>query len=146
MANRIKGVAENVPGEFFVDSTCIDCDTCRQLSPTVFAEGDDHAFVYHQPGTPASRRSALQALVSCPTGSIGTLGDDDPKSALADFPLLLEKPVFYCGFNSAKSYGGNSYAGIPGRSRRSPCAGSFPTSSSGCSPATVSGSTCRTTK
>ncbi len=26
-----------------------------------------------------------------------------------DFPLLLEEPVSYCGFNSPKSYGGNSY-------------------------------------
>jgi hypothetical protein len=29
MANFNKHVPENVPGEFFVDSTCIDCDTCR---------------------------------------------------------------------------------------------------------------------
>jgi glyoxylase-like metal-dependent hydrolase (beta-lactamase superfamily II) len=26
-----------------------------------------------------------------------------------DFPLVIEEPVFYCGFNSPKSYGGNSY-------------------------------------
>jgi len=28
---------------------------------------------------------------------------------MADFPLLVEEPVYYCGFNSPKSYGGNSY-------------------------------------
>ena len=33
MANFNKRVPENVPGEFFVDFTCIDCDTCRQLAP-----------------------------------------------------------------------------------------------------------------
>jgi len=26
-----------------------------------------------------------------------------------DFPLLIDPPVYYCGFNSPKSYGGNSY-------------------------------------
>jgi glyoxylase-like metal-dependent hydrolase (beta-lactamase superfamily II) len=26
-----------------------------------------------------------------------------------DFPLLIEEPVYYCGYNSPKSYGGNSY-------------------------------------
>ncbi len=26
-----------------------------------------------------------------------------------DFPLAIEEPVLYCGFNSPKSYGGNSY-------------------------------------
>ena len=38
MANPKKRVPENVPGDFFVDSTCIDCDACRQIAPTVFAE------------------------------------------------------------------------------------------------------------
>jgi glyoxylase-like metal-dependent hydrolase (beta-lactamase superfamily II) len=28
---------------------------------------------------------------------------------MEDFPLLVEEPVYYCGFNSPKSYGGNSY-------------------------------------
>ena len=38
MANPKKRVPENVPGDFFVDSTCIDCDACRQIAPTVFGE------------------------------------------------------------------------------------------------------------
>src|SRR3954451_8964132 len=102
MANRGKSVAENVPGDFFVDSTCIDCDTCRQLAPAVFGEAPGHAFVRRPPATPAARpapprpearsaseapppgargptpmtedrRRALHALVCCPTGSIGSL-------------------------------------------------------------------------
>jgi hypothetical protein len=28
---------------------------------------------------------------------------------MKDFPLVVEKSVFFCGFNSQKSYGGNSY-------------------------------------
>jgi glyoxylase-like metal-dependent hydrolase (beta-lactamase superfamily II)/ferredoxin len=109
MANRNKQVPENVPGDFFVDSTCIDCDTCRQLAPAVFAEAPDHAFVHHQPDTAEQRHHALQALVCCPTGSIGSSGKDRPQSVLDDFPLPLEEPVYYSGFNSPKSYGGNSY-------------------------------------
>jgi glyoxylase-like metal-dependent hydrolase (beta-lactamase superfamily II)/ferredoxin len=107
MANRLKVVPENAAGDFFVDTTCIDCDTCRQLAPAVFAEAADHAFVHSQPATPADRRAALHALVCCPTGSIG--GGDRPQSVMDDFPLLLEEPVSYCGFNSPHSYGGNSY-------------------------------------
>ncbi len=109
MANFGKQVPENVPGDFFVDSTCIDCDTCRQLAPAVFGEAADHAFVHRQPATPEDRRRALHALVSCPTGSIGSRGGDRPQSVLDDFPLAVEEPVYYCGFNSPKSYGGNSY-------------------------------------
>jgi glyoxylase-like metal-dependent hydrolase (beta-lactamase superfamily II)/ferredoxin len=109
MANVKKRVSDNVPGDFFVDSTCIDCDACRQIAPTVFGEAADTSFVKEQPTSTAERRQALHALLSCPTGSIGCLGDDDVKGAMADFPLLLEDPVYYCGYNSPKSYGGNSY-------------------------------------
>ncbi len=28
---------------------------------------------------------------------------------MTDFPLVIEEPVYYCGYNSPKSYGGNSY-------------------------------------
>jgi glyoxylase-like metal-dependent hydrolase (beta-lactamase superfamily II)/ferredoxin len=109
MADAAKSVAENVPGDFFVDSTCIDCDTCRQLAPTVFGEAPQHAYVRRQPGTPQELRAAMQALVCCPTGSIGCRGQTNAKAALDDFPLAIEEPVYYCGFNSPKSYGGNSY-------------------------------------
>jgi glyoxylase-like metal-dependent hydrolase (beta-lactamase superfamily II)/ferredoxin len=109
MANLKKRVPENVPGDFFVDSTCIDCDACRQIAPSVFGEAADTSFVKAQPVSSAERRQALQALLACPTGSIGCLGHDDPKAAMKDFPLLLEEPVYYCGYNSPKSYGGNSY-------------------------------------
>lgn len=109
MANPLKSVAQNVAGEFFVDSTCIDCDTCRQLAPECFGEASESAYVWRQPDHAAIRRQALQALVACPTGSIGCRGAADAKAALDDFPMLIEEPVYYCGFNSPKSYGGNSY-------------------------------------
>ena len=109
MADYRKRVPENVPGEFFVDSTCIDCDTCRQLAPQVFAEAAEYAYVHRQPRDGEDARAALGALVCCPTGSIGSRGGADPKKAFADFPQEIEAPVYYCGFNSPKSFGGNSY-------------------------------------
>jgi glyoxylase-like metal-dependent hydrolase (beta-lactamase superfamily II)/ferredoxin len=109
MADRAKSVAENARGDFFVDATCIDCDTCRQLAPAVFGEGPDHAYVRQQPRTNEETRAALRALVCCPTGSIGTRDAGAAKTVLDDFPLLIEEPVYYCGFTSPKSYGGNSY-------------------------------------
>ena len=109
MADHRKQVPENVRGDFFVDSTCIDCDACRQIAPAVFGEAAETSFVKCQPSASDNRRQALQALLSCPTGSIGCLGDDDVKSVMNEFPLAVEEPVFYCGYNSPKSYGGNSY-------------------------------------
>jgi glyoxylase-like metal-dependent hydrolase (beta-lactamase superfamily II)/ferredoxin len=109
MADIEKQVPGNAPGDFFVDSTCIDCDACRQIAPRVFGESSSTSFVKSQPETSGDRRSAFHALLSCPTGSIGYRGDEDAKTAMNDFPLEVEHPVYFCGFNSRKSYGGNSY-------------------------------------
>jgi glyoxylase-like metal-dependent hydrolase (beta-lactamase superfamily II)/ferredoxin len=109
VANPNRRVPENVPGDFFVDTTCIDCDACRQIAPAAFGEAADTSFVRRQPQTRDERRSALRALLACPTGSIGCMAEDDPKPVMEDFPLPVDGPVYYCGFNSPKSFGGNSY-------------------------------------
>jgi glyoxylase-like metal-dependent hydrolase (beta-lactamase superfamily II)/ferredoxin len=109
MADRRRAVIENVPGDFFVDTTCIDCDTCRQLAPHIFGATRQYSYVHDQPQTPAARRNALHALISCPTGSIGVSGEKHVREAIDDFPLEVEEPVFYCGFTSEDSFGGSSY-------------------------------------
>jgi glyoxylase-like metal-dependent hydrolase (beta-lactamase superfamily II)/ferredoxin len=109
MADPAHRLPDNVPGAFFVDSTCIDCDTCRQLAPATFGETGEFSFVQLQPRDADEERAALRALVACPTGSIGTADRTGVAAAVADFPLALAPGVYYCGFNSPKSYGGNSY-------------------------------------
>jgi hypothetical protein len=52
MANPKKRVPENTGGDFFVDSTCIDCDACRQIA----AQAAETSFVHTQPVSPADRR------------------------------------------------------------------------------------------
>jgi glyoxylase-like metal-dependent hydrolase (beta-lactamase superfamily II)/ferredoxin len=111
MANFSKRLPTNVEGNFFVDSTCIDCDTCRQLAPTTFMEEGDYSTVFHQPESLQHTFAAYQALIACPVGSIGTV-NKDPKvmgEAQASFPLPVEDGVYYAGFNSEKSFGANSY-------------------------------------
>ncbi len=109
MADPKKRFEDNVDGKFFVDQTCINCDTCRQLAPQTFSERADHSFVYSQPSSEAAERAATQALLCCPTGSIGTMGTNQAKAVMSDLPLPLVANIYYCGFNSPKSYGGNSY-------------------------------------
>ena len=107
VADRLKSVPENIAGEFFVDSTCIDCDTCRQLAPATFAEAAEYSYVHRQPATAGEKRAALQALVACPTASIGAA--TSAREAVQDFPLAVEAEISYCGFASEKSFGGSSY-------------------------------------
>ncbi len=109
MADLNKRLPNNIPGEFFVDSTCIDCDACRQLAPATFADAGEQSFVFAQPRDESDHRRALHALLSCPTSSIGTTGKISAREAMADFPLPIENGVSYCGFNSEASFGANSY-------------------------------------
>jgi glyoxylase-like metal-dependent hydrolase (beta-lactamase superfamily II)/ferredoxin len=109
MADPKKRLAANVPGEFYVDSSCIDCDACRQIAPLVFSERSGYSVVNHQPSSRLEVRNAQRALLACPTGSIGTVSKQDISDVVTDFPLRLEANVYYCGFNSPKSFGGNSY-------------------------------------
>lgn len=102
--------SENVNGDFYVDSTCIDCDTCRAMMPEVFDRVGEQSAVYHQPVNEIERVKALQTLLSCPTYSIGTVAKPkDVKEVHKTFPLLVEDNVYHCGFHSEKSYGAASY-------------------------------------
>ncbi|HEX8091686.1 MAG TPA: MBL fold metallo-hydrolase [Blastocatellia bacterium] len=101
--------AENVAGDFFVDSTCIDCDLCRQIAPETFSDVGDQSVVHRQPRTPEEEFAALKALVTCPTASIGALGHHKAKAAVAAFPELIDGNVLFCGFASESSYGASSY-------------------------------------
>lgn len=109
MADTAKRLPENVAGEFFVDSTCIDCDTCRQLAPGVFTDAGEYSYVYEQPAPVEQRRAAFRALVACPTASIGAASPAEAREAAAGFPLPIEGEVWYCGYTSEKSFGGSSY-------------------------------------
>ncbi|HEY1271531.1 MAG TPA: MBL fold metallo-hydrolase, partial [Terriglobales bacterium] len=111
MADPKKRLDTNVAGNFFVDATCINCDTCRQLAPCSFEEVGEFSAVTTQPESSELIHQAYQALLACPVGSIGTVRSDKArvKEAMASFPLPLEGGVFYCGFNSEKSFGANSY-------------------------------------
>lgn len=111
MADPHKRLDTNHPGNFYVDTTCINCDTCRQLAPTSFEEVGDYSAVVHQPAGDKELRQAYRALLACPTGSIGTEQGDSAllNQAKADFPLPVEDGLYYCGFNSDKSFGANSF-------------------------------------
>jgi glyoxylase-like metal-dependent hydrolase (beta-lactamase superfamily II)/ferredoxin len=109
MADQGRRLAENVPGDFFVDSTCIDCDACRQIAPSCFRDHGDQSSVYHQPDSEREVHLALMALVACPTASIGTGQKHDAKAAVDAFPMNVSENVYFCGFNSESSFGAWSY-------------------------------------
>jgi glyoxylase-like metal-dependent hydrolase (beta-lactamase superfamily II)/ferredoxin len=110
MALLADRLPENAAGDLFVDSTCIDCDTCRQIAPAVYERSARGlSFVVRQPVSAADEHRALMALVSCPTHSIGSVSHADTSAAVQAFPEPVDGSVYYCGFTSERSFGASSY-------------------------------------
>jgi ferredoxin len=76
MATFSDRTPENVPGRYYIDESCIDCDQCRQIAPEIFARNEDTAlgFVMRQPVTEDEIALAEEALATCATDSIGRDG------------------------------------------------------------------------
>lgn len=109
MAELAKRLPENVPGDFYVDETCIDCDACRIFAPTVFSDSGDQSSVFHQPANDDELLAAQKALISCPTASIGSVAKHDMHPALSSLPELVDGDVYRCGYASESSFGAISY-------------------------------------
>lgn len=67
---------ENVPGKFYVDSQCIDCDLCRETAPNNFTRADDegYSYVYKQPTNADEEAQCIEAMEGCPVEAIGEDG------------------------------------------------------------------------
>lgn len=66
----------NVSGPYYNDDSCIDCNLCREMAPQFFKRDDLTAFTYtwRQPETEAEIVLAEEAILACPTESIGNDG------------------------------------------------------------------------
>ena len=77
MADPARRHPRNADGPWFVDTACIACDTCTDISPEIFSRDKTRqAFVReHRPEEAELFRAALE---SCPVEAVGDL--DDPAS------------------------------------------------------------------
>ncbi len=77
MADIDDKVEKNVEGKFYVDSSCIDCDLCRESAPKFFVRDEDEglSYVCEQPSTPEDIALCEEVMESCPVQSIGDDGD-----------------------------------------------------------------------
>ena len=76
MPDRNNRVKENVGGRFFVDSSCIDCDVCRETAPENFTRSFQGAYSYvaKQPENQAELAACEEAVACCPVEAIGDKG------------------------------------------------------------------------
>jgi len=76
MADREDKNPLNVPGSYYNDLSCIDCDLCRGMAPEIFTRDEDEglSYVYRQPVTSEEIAKVQEAIESCPTETIGADG------------------------------------------------------------------------
>ncbi|HEX7863023.1 MAG TPA: ferredoxin [Verrucomicrobiae bacterium] len=76
MADRNSKAARNATGKFYVDTTCVDCDLCRQIAPESITRDAEtgNSYVFRQPESPHEIAALEGAISNCPTESIGSDG------------------------------------------------------------------------
>jgi ferredoxin len=76
MADKTRRWPNNVPGTYYVDQGCIDCNLCSEIAPDNFAVDADngHDYVYMQPVTEEELSLCVEAMESCPVEAIGDDG------------------------------------------------------------------------
>ncbi|HUK81453.1 MAG TPA: ferredoxin [Verrucomicrobiae bacterium] len=77
MADFANKYSDNVPGKFYVDDQCIDCDLCRETASDNFTRNEDggYSFVYKQPTSPEEDVLCKEAMEGCPVEAIGCDGE-----------------------------------------------------------------------
>lgn len=100
----------NASGPLYVDTTCIDCGTCFHIAPEIFHENNNLSFIHRQPAGKTEWEQAKEAILSCPTTSIGVQSPPaEFKEASLTLPRLITDGIYYCGYTSENSYGATSY-------------------------------------
>lgn len=65
----------NVPGKYYVDSTCVHCELCHQIAGDYFGANEAHeGFVKCQPSRNDEEALCQEAKSHCPVGAIGDDG------------------------------------------------------------------------
>jgi ferredoxin len=77
MADKNSKQPESVPGKWYVDTTCVPCNSCMDEAGSLLKYNEDQSHVYftRQPSGPQEEECAKRAMEICPTGSIGNDGD-----------------------------------------------------------------------
>lgn len=76
MADKANKYSDNVPGRYYVDNQCIDCNLCAQTAPNNFTRNDNdgHEYVCKQPDGAEEEQQCKDAIDSCPVSAIGCDG------------------------------------------------------------------------
>jgi glyoxylase-like metal-dependent hydrolase (beta-lactamase superfamily II)/ferredoxin len=99
---------DSAPGDWYVDTACIDCGASRHVAPNLIIERNGKSVFAKQPNTQEERLAAWRAVLVCPTASVRS-ETRQPRPHDIIFPQEITEGVWRCGFNARSSFGAHSY-------------------------------------
>ena len=100
--------ADNADGDWFVDTRCIDCGTCREIAPALFVEDAGLSVIGRQPDH-GDDLGAWLAAQACPTSSIGTVSRRPRPGRLYPREVEAGSGVYDLGYCSEDSFGASAW-------------------------------------
>jgi glyoxylase-like metal-dependent hydrolase (beta-lactamase superfamily II) len=99
---------DSAPGDWYVDTACIDCGASRHVAPHLIIERNGKSVFERQPSTEEERLAAWRAVLVCPTASVRS-ETKQPRPQGIIFPQEITEGIWRCGFNARSSFGAHSY-------------------------------------
>jgi glyoxylase-like metal-dependent hydrolase (beta-lactamase superfamily II) len=107
MAKRALRNPDSAPGDWYIDTQCIDCVASREVAPGLIVRRRGKSVFARQPGNADEELAAWRAVLVCPTASVGSESHRAQPPGL--FPQQLAPGVYRCGYNARSSFGAHSY-------------------------------------
>jgi glyoxylase-like metal-dependent hydrolase (beta-lactamase superfamily II) len=98
---------DNAPGDWYVDTNCINCKAAQTVAPGLIVERGGQSVFARQPATAEELTLAWRARLLCPTASVHTEGHAEPPDGV--FPEPLTENVYRLGYNARDSWGAHSF-------------------------------------
>lgn len=97
----------NAPGEWYIDTACIDCSAARTVAPGLIVHAGGQCVFARQPETAEELMLAWRARLLCPTASVRTAGRAHPPDRV--FPEEMTTNIFRLGYNARSSWGAHAF-------------------------------------
>lgn len=107
MAKRADRNPDSAPGDWYIDTHCIDCVASREVAPGLIVHRRGRSVFVRQPANAEEELAAWRAVLVCPTASVGTESHRPQPPGL--FPQQLAPGVYRCGYNARSSFGAHAY-------------------------------------
>ncbi len=100
--------ASNAPGDWYVDTHCVDCGAARTVAPGLIVERGGQSVFARQPASADEVTMAWRARLLCPTASVRTQRHAEVPPGV--FPEPMTDGVYRLGYNAKSTYGAHSFA------------------------------------